>query len=236
MNPPPATAGARPDPAAASLRSTTSSSAATPRWSRPARAGRRRRRAVCLPVGQSKAAAARICCRRSRQAHQPPASTVECPVEFDAAQYGCTWWTTSTVFDAARAAPAVRAAERGPRCAPAAALVAAGSAPPAQLALRDDVRTRLAWGLVYQLHALTDAEKAARAAHARRLARHRSVGRGARLPADPHAARHAHAGRDSRCARRLCAGGQAHDHRAAGARVARRPVIAGLQSGMPSSA
>ncbi len=41
-----------------------------------------------------------------------------------------------------------------------AVLVAAGSAPPAQLSLRDDVRTRLAWGLVYQLHALTDAEKA----------------------------------------------------------------------------
>jgi DnaA-homolog protein len=41
-----------------------------------------------------------------------------------------------------------------------AALVTAGSAPPAQLTLRDDVRTRLAWGLVYQLHALTDEEKA----------------------------------------------------------------------------
>jgi DnaA family protein len=41
-----------------------------------------------------------------------------------------------------------------------AVLVAAGNAPPALLPLRDDVRTRLAWGLVYQLHALTDAEKA----------------------------------------------------------------------------
>jgi DnaA family protein len=40
-----------------------------------------------------------------------------------------------------------------------ATLVATCSAPPAQLALRDDVRTRLGWGLVYQLHALTDAEK-----------------------------------------------------------------------------
>lgn len=38
-------------------------------------------------------------------------------------------------------------------------LVASGSAPPAQLVLREDVRTRLAWGLVYQLHGLTDAEK-----------------------------------------------------------------------------
>jgi len=43
---------------------------------------------------------------------------------------------------------------------PGAALVTTGSAPPAQLALRDDVRTRLAWGLVYQVHALTDDEKA----------------------------------------------------------------------------
>lgn len=40
-----------------------------------------------------------------------------------------------------------------------AALVASASAPPAQLALRDDIRTRLAWGLVYQLHGLSDAEK-----------------------------------------------------------------------------
>lgn len=46
------------------------------------------------------------------------------------------------------------------RANPGAALVTTGSAPPAQLALRDDVRTRLAWGLVYQLHALTDEEKA----------------------------------------------------------------------------
>jgi DnaA-homolog protein len=48
-----------------------------------------------------------------------------------------------------------------------AALVASASAPPSQLALRDDVRTRLAWGLVYQLHGLSDEEKqAALQAHA----------------------------------------------------------------------
>jgi DnaA family protein len=41
-----------------------------------------------------------------------------------------------------------------------AAVLAAGSAPPAQLALREDLRTRLAWGLVYQLKPLNDAEKA----------------------------------------------------------------------------
>jgi DnaA family protein len=46
------------------------------------------------------------------------------------------------------------------RAKPGAVLVTTGGAPPAQLALRDDLRTRLAWGLVYQLHALTDEEKA----------------------------------------------------------------------------
>ena len=40
-----------------------------------------------------------------------------------------------------------------------AALLAAGSAPPVQLKLRGDLLTRLAWGLVYQAHALNDEEK-----------------------------------------------------------------------------
>lgn len=40
------------------------------------------------------------------------------------------------------------------------ALVAAGAAPPVQLQLREDLVTRLAWGLVYQVHALSDEEKA----------------------------------------------------------------------------
>ena len=39
-------------------------------------------------------------------------------------------------------------------------LLVSGTAAPAQLALRDDLRTRLGWGLVYQVHALSDAEKA----------------------------------------------------------------------------
>lgn len=39
------------------------------------------------------------------------------------------------------------------------ALVAGGSAPPVQLKLREDLVTRLAWGLVYQVHALSDEEK-----------------------------------------------------------------------------
>jgi len=57
------------------------------------------------------------------------------------------------------------------------ACVMAGSLPPAQLALREDLRTRLAWGYVYQLQPLTDAEKtAALQAHA--------TSRGVRIDAD----------------------------------------------------
>ena len=55
--------------------------------------------------------------------------------------------------------------------------VAAGNAAPMHLDLRDDLRTRLAWGLVYQVHALSDDEKAqALSAHA--------VSRGFVLPTD----------------------------------------------------
>jgi DnaA family protein len=52
-------------------------------------------------------------------------------------------------------------------------LVAAGAAAPAGLALREDLRTRFGWGLIYQLHGLTDEEKIAalaQSAHARGIA------------------------------------------------------------------
>lgn len=39
-------------------------------------------------------------------------------------------------------------------------LITAGLHAPAQMGLRDDLATRLAWGLVYQLHPLNDDEKA----------------------------------------------------------------------------
>ncbi|MDP2247621.1 MAG: DnaA/Hda family protein, partial [Nitrosomonadales bacterium] len=39
-------------------------------------------------------------------------------------------------------------------------LMSAGQSSPMQMGLRDDLATRLAWGLVYQLHPLTDEEKA----------------------------------------------------------------------------
>src|SRR5690606_39698385 len=41
-------------------------------------------------------------------------------------------------------------------------LIATGAASPMQMNLREDLATRLAWGLVYQLHPLTDEEKALR--------------------------------------------------------------------------
>jgi len=39
-------------------------------------------------------------------------------------------------------------------------VLAAGNVPPAQLPLRDDLRSRLAWGLVYQVHPLSDEDRA----------------------------------------------------------------------------
>jgi DnaA family protein len=38
-------------------------------------------------------------------------------------------------------------------------LVSAGDAAPAQLKVREDLRTRLGWGLIYQIHTLSDEEK-----------------------------------------------------------------------------
>jgi len=57
------------------------------------------------------------------------------------------------------------------------ALVASAAAPPVQLPLREDLVTRLAWGLVYQVHGLTDEDKA------QALADH-AASRGFRLPPD----------------------------------------------------
>ena len=46
------------------------------------------------------------------------------------------------------------------RAQPGCACVAVGRVAPSRLALREDLRTRLGWGLVFQLHPLTDDEKA----------------------------------------------------------------------------
>jgi len=56
-----------------------------------------------------------------------------------------------------------------------AAVLAAGNAPPAQLPLRDDLRSRLAWGLVYQVKPLDDAERS-------RYLRAEAARRGMQLP------------------------------------------------------
>lgn len=57
------------------------------------------------------------------------------------------------------------------------ALIVAGNAAPTKMGLRDDLATRLAWGLTYQLHTLTDDEKALA------LLNHAHA-RGMRLPAE----------------------------------------------------
>ena len=49
---------------------------------------------------------------------------------------------------------AVSSADGQPR-----GVLAAGSVPPADLMLRDDLRSRLGWGHVYELHALTEPER-----------------------------------------------------------------------------
>ncbi len=58
-------------------------------------------------------------------------------------------------------------------------LVVAGDSPPVRLALREDLKTRLCAGLIYQVHALSDAEKLAalaRCADERGLKLSRDVG------------------------------------------------------------
>ncbi|HEU4708253.1 MAG TPA: DnaA/Hda family protein [Methylophilaceae bacterium] len=54
-------------------------------------------------------------------------------------------------------------------------LITAGVAAPSQMGLRDDLATRLAWGLAYQLQSLTDDEKA-------RALRNHAKSRGMKLP------------------------------------------------------
>ena len=55
------------------------------------------------------------------------------------------------------------------------ALIVAGPCAPMELPLRDDLKTRLGWGLVYQAQALTDTEKS-------EALQHHAAERGFRLP------------------------------------------------------
>lgn len=70
-------------------------------------------------------------------------------------------------------------------------LIASGSVPPVQLKLRADLVTRLGWGLVLQVHALSDAEKA------QALQQHAKA-RGFTLPREVVAYLLSHAPRDMR--------------------------------------
>ena len=45
-------------------------------------------------------------------------------------------------------------------------MVSTGSVPPAVLPVREDLRTRMGWGLIYQIHGLSDDEKIAALTHA----------------------------------------------------------------------
>ena len=45
-------------------------------------------------------------------------------------------------------------------------MVSTGPVPPAVLPVREDLRTRMGWGLVYQIHGLSDAQKIAALTHA----------------------------------------------------------------------
>jgi hypothetical protein len=92
--------------------------------------------------------------------------------------------------------------------------VAAGNHPPMILNVRDDLRTRLGWGLIYQLHELTDEDKIdalERAAAARGM---QVICRRDSLPDHALPARHEQPDRDAGSARSLLAGDQTTDYAA----------------------
>jgi len=68
-------------------------------------------------------------------------------------------------------------------------VLVAGNAPPAQLPLREDLRSRLGWGLVYQVKTLADADRAV-------YLRAEAARRGMRIPDEVIAYLLAHARRD----------------------------------------
>jgi len=61
-----------------------------------------------------------------------------------------------------------------------AVIATSGNAPPQQLELRHDLATRLGWGLVYHVHALSDEEKAV-------ALQNHAAARGIRIPEDVYA-------------------------------------------------
>ena len=120
--------------------------------------------------------------------------------------------------DARRRPPSRRSSTPSTRRATAsAAVLAAGNAPPARLDLREDLRTRLAWGLVYQLQPLSDADKAAPPARRGRAPGPAPARRGRSPTCSPPAARPRQPERGARRARPLLPGPPAPAHPAAGA-------------------
>ena len=91
------------------------------------------------------------------------------------------------------------------------AVLAAGELPPADLPLREDLRTRLGWGHVFELQVLPESEMRAvlrRAADARRV----PVGRGDELRAGAFLARSGQPDAVAGPPGPLCAGDAARDH------------------------
>ena len=102
-------------------------------------------------------------------------------------------------------------------------MLAASRAPLATLPLREDLRTRLGWGLVYEVLALADDEKAAALVALRGPARLSPFGRGHRLSVAAWAPRHAHAARNAGRIGSAIARRQAPGHRAAAEALAPAP-------------
>ncbi len=92
-------------------------------------------------------------------------------------------------------------------------LVVASSVPPAALPLREDLRTRLGWGLVYEVFALADADKPAALMALCAATRVPAWRRRDRLPPGAWPARHGVAHRDAGGARSPHAGSEASTDR-----------------------
>ena len=111
----------------------------------------------------------------------------DAPFAFDAARR-CTWSTTRNRLTTAPPARRFPPVQPGPRRA-GRALVAAGDAPAAGLAVREDLRTRLGWGLISPAPA-DRRRQDRRAEHLGRRARASLSPPTCCLPADPSLARH----------------------------------------------
>ena len=116
-------------------------------WGPPASGKTHLLRAACAAV-QQRGATALYLCAQSPPSHWPTLDAPPALLAVDDVQ-ACSAWQQQLLFGLFNA---LRQRE--------AAFLAAGNAAPAQLPLRDDLRTRLAWGLALALQPLDDAAKA----------------------------------------------------------------------------